>query len=164
MILFQIDIPVSKQWRAWSDTAFCDVWSGSALFAYVPKKWDTRLIWVKQVKLWTVCHNYYGGHSKLLFRFSPPGSPQLETIGSHNTVVILSFWTDSSGTPTHHSDAKLWSIQNVHKRSFWFSITGVKTSTPSLELREIFSLKSIYVKYNNAILSHIDCFFSTWKN
>ena len=26
---------VSKQWRSWSDTALCGVWSGSALFAYV---------------------------------------------------------------------------------------------------------------------------------
>ena len=36
-ILFQIDIPVSKQWRHWSDTAFCSIWSGSTLFAYVSK-------------------------------------------------------------------------------------------------------------------------------
>ena len=35
--LFQIEIPVSKQWRPWSDAALCGVWSGSALFAYVPK-------------------------------------------------------------------------------------------------------------------------------
>ena len=26
-----------KQWRPWSDATFCGVWSGSALFAYVPK-------------------------------------------------------------------------------------------------------------------------------
>ena len=25
-----------KQWRSWSYIAWCDVWSGSALFAYVP--------------------------------------------------------------------------------------------------------------------------------
>ena len=36
-ILFRIDIPVSKQWRPWSDAAFCGVWSGSALSAFVPK-------------------------------------------------------------------------------------------------------------------------------
>ena len=36
-ILFRIDIFVSKQWRPWSDAVFCGVWSGSALFAYVPK-------------------------------------------------------------------------------------------------------------------------------
>ena len=35
---------------------------------------------------------------------------------------------------------------------------------PSLEFSELFSLKTIYVKYKNAILSHIDCFFCTWKN
>ena len=29
---------------------------------------------------------------------------------------------------------------------------------PSLEFSELFSLKSIYVKYKNAILSHIHCF------
>ena len=27
---------VCKQWRPWSDTAFCGVWSGSALFANYP--------------------------------------------------------------------------------------------------------------------------------
>ena len=42
-ILFPIDIPVSRQWRPWSDAAF---WSGSALFAYVPNR-GTRLLWVK---------------------------------------------------------------------------------------------------------------------
>ena len=28
----------SKQWRPWSDAAFCGIWSLSALFAYVPHK------------------------------------------------------------------------------------------------------------------------------
>ena len=36
-ILFRIHIPLSKKWRPWSDAAFCGVWSGSALFAYVPQ-------------------------------------------------------------------------------------------------------------------------------
>ena len=36
-IIFSIDIPVSKQWRPWSDAGFCGIWSGFALFAYVPK-------------------------------------------------------------------------------------------------------------------------------
>ena len=36
-ILFRIDVPVSKQWSPWSDAMFCGVWSGSALFAYIPK-------------------------------------------------------------------------------------------------------------------------------
>ena len=36
-IISRIDIPVSKQWRPWSDAAFCGSWSGTALFAYVPK-------------------------------------------------------------------------------------------------------------------------------
>ena len=31
-------------------------------------------------------------------------------------------------TPTNHSHVKLRSIQNVHKRSFWFSIRGVKNA------------------------------------
>ena len=35
---FKIEFPVSKQCRPWSDAAFCGVWSGSTLFAYVPKK------------------------------------------------------------------------------------------------------------------------------
>ena len=30
--------------------------------------------------------------------------------------------------------------------------------TPSLEFSELFPLKSIYVKYKNAVLSHMDCF------
>ena len=33
-ILFGINIPVSKQWRPWLDTAFCGVWSRSVLFAW----------------------------------------------------------------------------------------------------------------------------------
>ena len=32
-------------------------------------------------------------------------------------------------TPTNHSHARPRSIQNVHKRSFWFSIRGVKMHT-----------------------------------
>ena len=36
-ILFQIEIPVSKQCRLWSNAMFCVVWSGSALFAKDPK-------------------------------------------------------------------------------------------------------------------------------
>ena len=35
-ILFRIDMPISQQWRLWS-SLFCSVWSGSALFAYIPK-------------------------------------------------------------------------------------------------------------------------------
>ena len=36
-ILFQIDIPVGKQWRPWSDAVFCSIWSGSELFFLCPK-------------------------------------------------------------------------------------------------------------------------------
>ena len=36
-IIFLIENSASKQCRPWSDIAFSDVWSGSALFAYVPK-------------------------------------------------------------------------------------------------------------------------------
>ena len=32
------------------------------------------------------------------------------------------------------------------------------------EFSELFSLKRIYVKYKNAVLSHIDCFFRTRKD
>ena len=32
------------------------------------------------------------------------------------------------------------------------------------EFSKIFSLKRIYVKYKNAIVSHLDCFFHTWKD
>ena len=44
-ILFRIDVPVSKQWRPWSDAAFCGVWSGSALFACL------KLIWVNDLSI-----------------------------------------------------------------------------------------------------------------
>ena len=33
-----IEHSISKLLRPWSDAAFCGVWSGSALFAYVPQK------------------------------------------------------------------------------------------------------------------------------
>ena len=33
-----IEHSVSRQWRPWSDTAFCSVWSGSVLFAHVSQK------------------------------------------------------------------------------------------------------------------------------
>ena len=41
MFLFLIEIPLSKQCRAWSDAAECGVWSVSALFAYVPSFKET---------------------------------------------------------------------------------------------------------------------------
>ena len=31
-------LTISKQWRPWSDAAFCSIWSGSALFASYPFK------------------------------------------------------------------------------------------------------------------------------
>ena len=37
-IQFSIEHSVNKQWRTWSDAALCGVWSGTALFAYVPHK------------------------------------------------------------------------------------------------------------------------------
>ena len=46
---------ICKQWRPWSDAAFCGVWSGSALFAYNPLK-VSRLQWVNgliYLTLWT---------------------------------------------------------------------------------------------------------------
>ena len=39
----------SKQRWPWSEAALCGVWSGSALFAYVPQK-DARLIWANRVR------------------------------------------------------------------------------------------------------------------
>ena len=42
-----IENSASKRWRSRPDTAFCGVWSGSALFAYVPENGhQTYLIWV----------------------------------------------------------------------------------------------------------------------
>ena len=63
-------------------------------------------------------------------------------------------------------------ITRLQKRNqYRMSIRGVSglaleesKLTPSLEFSELFSLKCVYVKYKNAILSHIDCFFCTWKN
>ena len=37
-------------------------------------------------------------------------------------------------------------------------------TTINTEFSELFSLKNIYVNYKNTILSHIDCFFPTWKD
>ena len=37
-IQFLEETSVSKQLNPWSDAAFCGVWSGSDLFAYVPLK------------------------------------------------------------------------------------------------------------------------------
>ena len=39
-LLYQVLIEnyASKQWRPWSYAAICGVWSGSALFAFVPQK------------------------------------------------------------------------------------------------------------------------------
>ena len=34
LFYFLTEIPVGKQWRPWSDTTSCGVWSGSALFAH----------------------------------------------------------------------------------------------------------------------------------
>ena len=64
-ILFQIEIPMSKQCRPGSDAAFCGDWSGSALFTYVPemgrqayrkcpKYWDTPKICCNHSKIWTL--------------------------------------------------------------------------------------------------------------
>ena len=39
---------VSKQWRPWSDAAFCCVWSGFVLFAYAPQK-ARYVLWVKMI-------------------------------------------------------------------------------------------------------------------
>ena len=50
-ILFQIEIPVSKQWRPWSDAAFCGdvafcgVWSGSYTFYQGPKNGTLGMKW-----------------------------------------------------------------------------------------------------------------------
>ena len=43
-VLFQIEIPVSKQWIPWSDAAFSDLGLHCLLMS---QKWDARLIWVK---------------------------------------------------------------------------------------------------------------------
>ena len=45
-ILFLIEIPVSKEWRSWSDTALCGVWSGSVLFAYMSRLMTKQTMWL----------------------------------------------------------------------------------------------------------------------
>ena len=42
------DLTVCKQWRPWSDAAFCGVWSGSALFANYPFTGLPTIQWVKR--------------------------------------------------------------------------------------------------------------------
>ena len=54
-IIFQIEIPMSKQCRPWSDAAFYGVWSGSALFAYVPKNGTTGLYGLTTGKSCSFC-------------------------------------------------------------------------------------------------------------
>ena len=50
--LYDLDIPrendwtICKEWRPWSDAAFCGVWSGAALFASYPFG-VSRQHWVK---------------------------------------------------------------------------------------------------------------------
>ena len=53
-------------------------------------------------------------------------------------------------------------IRMQNRDQYRMSIRGVsglalEESKPTLEFSELFSLKSIYVKYKNAVLSHIDC-------
>ena len=43
-IHFLIEIPVSKQWRVWSDAVFCRIWFQSAVFAYIPLKGGLTLV------------------------------------------------------------------------------------------------------------------------
>ena len=47
LIIIIIELSVNKQWRPWSFVAFCGVWSGSALFVYVPQK-DVMFKWDKK--------------------------------------------------------------------------------------------------------------------
>ena len=62
-------------------------------------------------------------------------------------------------------------IRMRNRNQYRLSIRGVsglakrsQKCTASLEVSELFSLKTIYVKYKNVFLSHIECFFCTWKN
>ena len=45
-IFILIEHHVNKQWIPWSDVAFCGVWSGFTLFAYVPQK-DAMFAWTQ---------------------------------------------------------------------------------------------------------------------
>ena len=63
--VFRIEIIVCKQYRPWLDTAFCGVWSGTALFVYVSK--IVRKAWKERVyhsdsaginqKKWRICRS-----------------------------------------------------------------------------------------------------------
>ena len=64
--------------------------------------------------------------------------------------------------------AHLPNTRMLNRDQYRKSIRGVSSlaveeskCTPSLEFSELFSLKSIYVKYKNAILSQIDCLLCT---
>ena len=50
-------------------------------------------------------------------------------------------------------------VQLMHAYQSFACETAINT-----DFSELFSLKHIYVKYKNAILSLIDCFFRTWKD
>ena len=53
----------------------------------------------------------------------------------------------------------VWNIDFKHAYQSLACETAIST-----DFSELFSLERIYVKYKNAILSFIDCFFRTWKD
>ena len=83
------------------------------------------MMWLKQTNYVTVATNYVG----IIFPKTWPcfnvGCCWFNSL--FETVYLNKSWISLFNTPpTNHSHAKPRSIKNVHKRSFWFSIRGVK--------------------------------------
>ena len=73
-------------------------------------------------------------------------------------TVFSSSYAHLTNTCMHNRDQYQKSIE----RSVRLGKRGVKNAHPSLDFSEWFTLKDIYVKYKNAILTHIDCFCLTY--
>ena len=98
-----IEYSASKQWRPWIH-AFCGIWSGSALFAYVPQIIDAKLIrasiWFDNITVnlcmlvnfsWFSCHQLTLFQNYFFQCRSWPGSKLFAKV----IVCFLFVWFDS---------------------------------------------------------------------
>ena len=81
--VFRIEIVVCKQYRPWSDAAFCGVWSGTA-FVYVPK--IVRNAWKEMVQ-----HSDSAGINQKKWRIDPPKHDH-PPVGR---TWLLTYWWDT---------------------------------------------------------------------
>ena len=76
----------SKWWRPWSDTVLdCSVWSGSALFAYVPEK-RTLGIYGLKMQLFCLSHKRCRNFGSILPSESALGKSDLSIYKYENTL------------------------------------------------------------------------------